>query len=293
MTTEIGDTKQSTMDAENNDADAEMNDESETVSVVAETSPSIPTRMDVFYNLNGSLGFVVGSSGFILAMHYSNWLPYFRYGSFAWLWGCVMYSIPLLQKLKGRRLSVSISTLKNCPWGIGDFGDYLCYQFYTIGCVLGGFFDEDSVVGFLPAINHIFVYGSFSLALEPLYQVFLFLTAEGSCRSRVSATKLFGSSSTTRVDSNINSNTDDSSSNISETEPSLPQLKLNWDRCLELFATTFFCAAGIFGGFPPHPSLDLPGVYFWLVGSLFSLARTFLMVYHRYQGLKAEAVPRN
>ena len=163
-----------------------------------------------------------------------------------------------------------MSTMKKCPWGIGDFGEYLCYQFYTIGCVLGGFFDEDSVKGFFPAINHIFVYGSFSRALEPLYQVFLCLTRGGSCRSGMSATKLCASSSTPRVDSNINStsnstsksnsNTEDNKTNISEVEPLLPQLKLNRDRCLELFATTFFCAAGVFGGFPPHPSLAPEGL---------------------------------
>jgi hypothetical protein len=288
------------MDAENNDADAEINAESEMVSVVAEASPIIPSRMDIFYDLNGSLGFVVGSSGFILAMYYTNWLPYFRYGSLAWIWGCIMYSIPLLQKIKGRRLSISTKNCCRrcslCPWGIGDFGAFLCYQFYTIGCVLGGFFDEEAVERFLPAINHIFVYGSFSLALEPLYQVFLFLTRGGSCRSRIGATKLCGSSSTTSVDSNLtadNNNSNNNNSNSNETETSLLQLKLNWDRGLELFAMTFFCAAGVFGGFPPHPSLALPGVYFWLVGSLFSMAGAFLMVYHRNQGLKAGAVPNN
>jgi hypothetical protein len=289
--TKIVDTKRPTTDVEKNEADVEMNattEDSETVLVAA--SPAIPTRMDIFFDFNGSLGFAVGSSGFIFAMYYTNWLPYFRYGSLTWIWGCVMYSIPLLQKLKGG------FSQRSCPWGMGDLGEFLCYSFYAIGCVMGGFFDEQAVDRFLPAINHTFVYGSFSLALEPLYQVFLFLTRGGSCRSRIGATKLCGSSSTTSVDSNLtadNNNSNNNNSNSNETETSLLQLKLNWDRCLELFAMTFFCAAGVFGGFPPHPSLALPGVYFWLVGSLFSMAGAFLMVYHRNQGLKAGAVPNN
>ena len=272
--TKIVDTERPTADAEKNEADVEMNlttTDSETASVAA--SSAIPTRMDIFYDFNGSLGFAVGSSGFILAMYYKNWLPYFRYGSLTWIYGCIMYSIPLLQKLKGG------FSQRSCPWGIGDLGEFLCYVGYTVGCVLGGFFDEQAVDRFLPAINHAFVYGSFSLALEPLYQVFLFLKRGGSCRSRMSATKLCGSSS------------DDDDDN--KTETSLPQLKFNWDRCLELFATTFFCAAGVFGGFPPHPAFALPGVYFWEVGSLFSVARSCLMVYRRSQGLKAEAVVSN
>ena len=255
--------------------DVEMNATSEgsgTVSAV-EALHDIPTRMDIFYDFNGSLGFAVGSSGFILAMYYENWLPYFRYGSITWIWGCVFYSIPLLLKFKNG-CSDSKSGCRS-PWGIGDLGLFLCCVFYTIGCVLGGFYGEEDVERFLPAINHAFVYGSFSLALEPLYQVFLFLKRGGSCRSRMGASKLCGSQQSTSLDDN-------------EETP----LKLNWDRFLELWAMIFFCAAGVFGGFPPHPSLALPGVYFWEVGSLFSVARSCFMLYTRKQGLKAEAAPK-
>ena len=229
---------------------------------------SIPTLMDIFYDFNGSLGFVVGSSGFILSMYFTDWLPYFRYGSLVWIYGCVMYSIPLFLKFRGWRFA------DRCPWGIGDFGGYLCYLFFVIGCILGGFFDEATVESFLPPINHTFLYGSFSLTLEPIYQGFLFLRRGGSFRSRMGATKLCGSS-TIHEDSN---NDDD--------ESVVTPLKINWDRFLELSATTFYCAAAVFGGFPPHPSLALPGVYFWEVGSLFSLARSFFMLYQRNQGLK-------
>ena len=51
----------------------------------------IKFRMEMFYDLNGSLGFVIGLSGFILSMHYNNCLPYFRYGSLFWIWGYVLY----------------------------------------------------------------------------------------------------------------------------------------------------------------------------------------------------------
>jgi len=229
---------------------------------------SFPTRMDIFYDLNGSLGFAIGSSGFILSMYFSNWLPYFRYGSLAWIWGCVFYSIPILLKLKQSR---DTTASYSCPWGIGDLGELLCYLFYTIGCVLGGFFDADTVEQFLPVINHTFLYGSFSLVLEPVYRVLLFLR------------KIFSTSPTNK--SNDTNNVD----NNTTTERSVsPMNEFNWDRCLELSATFFFCAAGVFGGFAPHPSLALLGVYFWEVGSCFSVARSFFMIHKRNQGLQNE-----
>lgn len=280
-------------DEENNITVANGEIEMDKVKGEQETTAPLdfPTRMDIFYDLNGSLGFAVGSSGFILSMYFSDWLPYFRYGSLTWIWGCVMYSIPLLLKFKGRSLSND-----GCPWGIGDLGEFLCYLFYTIGCVLGGFFDAETVEKFLPAINHMFVYGSFSLALEPAYQVWLFVRRGGSCASRARATKLCGgsdpsSSSSLRAhnwDDNSTAEDDDNSNNDTVTAPvSLPPLKLNWDRFVELNAMIFFCAAGYFGGFPPHPSMALPGVYFWEVGSLFSVARSVLMMHRRKQGLDA------
>ena len=265
MTT-IVDTKQPKNDVEMN----ATSEDSEVVSA-AEASSDIPTIMDIVYDFNGSLGFAIGSTGFIAAMYFDDWLPYFRYGSIIWIWGCVAYSIPLFLKFK-RDPSDSTKGF-TCPWDIGDLGLFLCCLGYTIGCILGGFFDGEAVDGYLPAINHSFVYGSFALALEPLYQVFLFLKRGGSCRSRMSATKLCGTPS------------------ASDDDKTETPLKFNWDRCFELCATTFFCAAGVFGGFPPHPSLALPGVYFWEVGSLFGLARSCHMVHRRNQGLKAQTVP--
>ena len=122
-------------DVENNTA-IPTNDHSET--------DFFPTRIDIFYDFNGSLGFAIGSSGFILAMYFENWLPYFRYGSLTWIWGCVFYSIPLLLKLKSKKDLDDSSNLehpRSCdtssfPWGIGDLGEFLCYLFYTIGCIL-------------------------------------------------------------------------------------------------------------------------------------------------------------
>ena len=254
-----------------------------------------PTRMDVFYDLNGSLGFAVGSSGFILAMYFEDWLPYFRYGSLAWIWGCVLYSIPLLQKMRG---TGGRGGAGGFPWNLGETGEFLCYLFYVIGCVLGGFFDEERVERYLPAINHMFVYGSFSLVLEPAHQVFLFLTRGGGCMERMAVTRLCGSSpSPPRVgedaipdgDSATGSASTDTGSRTvpaSNLGKPQPQLRLHWDRALELSATAFFCAAGVFGGFPPHPSLALPGVYFWEVGSLFSVARSVLLIRRRGRGLR-------
>jgi len=233
----------------------------------------IPTRMDIFYDLNGSLGFAIGSSGFILAMYYENWLPHFRYGSLAWIWGCVLYTIPLLFKLKGfsRQNGNDQDRRCNSPWDLGDLGEFLCYVFYIIGCILGGFFNEEKVEEFLPAINHMFVYGSFSLALKPTYQLIVYLYGKVG-----KATKSSASASST-----ISTDIDSDSNNVYD-EGNLQR----WDHFFELSAMIFFCAAGVFGGFPPHPSLALPGVYFWEVGSLFSVARSLLMMYRRDKGLK-------
>ena len=302
--------------------DVEMN-----TSIAIESTPSsstptididIPTRMDIFYDLNGSLGFAIGSSGFVLAMYYDQWLPYFRYGSLIWIWGCVFYSIPLLLKLKKgtskgnandngeeHTKSSSYRNMKDCynriPWDIGELGVFLCCLFYTIGCIFGGFFNLDTVERFLPLINHMFLYGSLSLSLEPAWEAYSFVTRGGSCMSRMRKTKLWGSSSRQygaidAADDVENSNGSTSSSDNNEdgekhaqfhqTQTQSIPLKFNWDRCFELSAMIFFCAAGAFGGFPPHPSLALPGQYFWEVGSLFSVARSIVMIRRRREGLK-------
>ena len=265
-------------DSEKSAPDVEMNTATEDDSASAmdaDATPNIPTRMDIFYDFNGSLGFAVGSTGFILEKYHDNWLPYFRYGSIAWIWGCVGYSIPLLLKL-GRKTS-NPGRPCGCRWGVGDLGMFLCCLFYTIGCVLGGFFNQTAVENFLLAINHTFLYGSFSLVLEPFYQVILFFARGGSLRQRVGATKLCGSPPGLR-----------DGDGAGDTPP--PPLKLSWDRVFELLAMVFFCAAAVFGGFPPHPSHVLPGVYFWEVGSLFSVARSFVMVRDRREGLKAQTM---
>lgn len=248
----------------------------------SEALSSIPSVMDIVYDFNGSIGFAIGSSGFILAMHFEdgNWLPYFRYGSLTWIWGSIAYWIPLFLKFKGTVSTAGDGSRKfKFPWDIADVGMFLCCLGYIVGCILGGFFDAPTVEKFFPAINHAFLYGSFSLTLEPLYQVYLFLRRKGSCRSRMSATKLCGTSSA------IDSGTDDDDD---EAEKTPAPLKISWDRFFELNAMIFFCAAGYFGGFAPHPSLFLPGVYCWEVGSLFSVARSFCMLNARKEGLKAQ-----
>ena len=242
--------------------------------VAANDGDSIPTKMDIFYDFNGSLGFAIGSSGFILAMYFENWLPYFRYGSLAWIWGSVLYTVPLIEKLiRG-----------NGPWDIGDWGEFLCYVFYTIGCVFGGFFNAETVERFLPAINHTFVYGSFSLAIKPTYQLILYLLAKIGVRSTNEANESSSSSATIPVgtDDNTSSSKDEKEAPVSATLSKI----IFWDWIFELGAMFFFCAAGVFGGVPPHPSLALPGVYFWEVGSFFSVARSFSMVSKRNEILK-------
>ena len=264
------------------DAEAEAEAEAPHVDI------TIPTLADICYDFNGSLGFAVGSSGFIFSMYFPNWLPYFRYGSLAWIWGCVAYSVPLLSKWKPKGGCPDSAKEKiACPWRIGEFGEFLCYVFYVIGCVMGGFFHEESVEEYLPVINHMFVYGSFSLALEPLYRVLLFFTQSSIRFSHKIAAKLTESPSPLTLPS-IHADNSSNNNNNNESSQSPLKLKLRLDRCLELLAIIFFCAAGLFGGFPPHPSLALPGVYFWGVGSLLCVARSFLMLYDRNQVLKAE-----
>lgn len=259
--------------------DIEMNGTEDSSETPSEASPSIPSVMNIVYDFNGSIGFAIGSSGFILAMYFDDWLPYFRYGSLTWIWGSIAYWIPLFLKFKGAVTKSDDGSSKfTFPWDIADVGMFLCCLGYIVGCILGGFFDTDTVESFLPAINHAFLYGSFSLTLEPLYQVYLFLRRKGSCRSRMSATKLCGTILA------VDRGEDDD-----EAEKPPAPLKLSWDRFFELNAMIFFCAAGYFGGFPPHPHLALPGVYCWEVGSLFSVARSFCMLNARKQGLKAQA----
>jgi len=201
------------------------------------------------------------------------------------------------------------------PWDIGDLGVFLCCLFYTIGCIFGGFFDYETVDKFLPLINHMFLYGSLSLALEPGYQAILFVVGGGSCLSRMKRTKLCGSPShqctknsdievdiehSSSCSTNDNNNGENSFEKHAEAQLREPTntrlsnieapLKLNWDRCFELGAMIFFCAAGVFGGFPPHPSWALPGQYFWEVGSLFAVARSIVMIHRRKKGLKRKEV---
>ncbi len=189
----------------------------------------------------------------------------------------------------------------NFPWDIGELGVFLCCLFYTIGCIFGGFFDLETVERFLPLINHMLLYGSLSLALEPAYEAILFMVRGGSCMSRMRKTKLWGVPSSQHsyayantADIEHNSTTSSSDNNEdngerqtqTQTQTQTLPLKFNWDRCFELGAMIFFCAAGAFGGFPPHPSLALPGQYFWEVGSLFSVARSVVMIRRRKEGLK-------
>jgi hypothetical protein len=121
-----------------------------------------------------------------------------------------MYSVPLLIKFRNRSSNNSC-----CPWGIEDLGEFLCYIFFIIGCIIAGCFNEETVLKYYPVINHMFVYGSFSLTLEPFYQVILFLTRGGNCRSRMGASKLCGSgvftttTTTTTTSDNDNGNDND------------------------------------------------------------------------------------
>ena len=272
--------------SENQEIDLERNLTSDVSLVVTSENAKVnfPTRLDIFYDLNGSLAFVIGSSGFILSMYHTNWLPYFRYGCLVWIWGCVFYTIPLLLKFKSEYSKAK--EMKICPWGIGDFGAFLCFLLYIIGCTLGGFFDEETVELYLPAINHMFVYGSFSLLLEPVYKLFVFLFKEKNSNGPDSSISNLKKGETSLPSSNDTSS--ESSTDKIDDNNKKEGMKFNWDCLFESGAILFYCGAALFGGFPPHPSAALPGVYFWEVGSLCSFARTLLMVQRRKQGLRSQ-----
>jgi hypothetical protein len=130
---------------------------------------------------------------------------------------------------------------------------------------LGGCFSEERVLEYLITINYLFVFGSFSLALEPLCQAGYFLFRCVRCSARLSDTVLFGSA-TTNFDGQL--------------------LSLNWDRVLELLAMSSFCVAGTFGGFGPNTTAIAAGVYYWEVGSIFCFFRSLLLWHTRRVGLR-------
>ena len=277
------------VDIENNVLPPEKDiDTTSAMVVVDDNAAAIPTLFDIFIHFSGSLSFVVGSAGYISSTYYENRLPYVCYGSFFMSYGCVMYSVPLFMKFRNRSSNNSC-----CPWGIEDLGAFLCYIFFIIGCILyilASYSNKESGLKYYPVIEHMFVYGSFSLTIEPFYQVILFFTRGGNCRSRIGASKLCGpgGSTTTITTTNDNDNDNDiDNDNVGSLVEVTTPLKLQWDRLLELFAIAFFCSGSISCGFYPHPDAALAGVYFAEIGSLLCLARSFLMVNKRRVGLKA------
>jgi hypothetical protein len=213
----------------------------------------IPSVKALIFDFNGSIGFVIGSSGFIFSIYFlDNWLPYFRYGCIAWIWGCLSYATPILSHpadTDGKKYSCS------------DAGVLLCMFLFIAGCILGGFFNEEQVLSWMLQINYLFVFGSFSLAIEPLCQAGYILFRCATCSARLSDTILFGSCSDGK-------------------------LSINWDRVLELLALSSFCVAGVFGGFGPNVKAITTGVYYWEVGSVFCFCRSMLMWHTRRVGLR-------
>ena len=130
-----------------------------------------------------------------------------------------------------------------------------------------------------------------------MYQLFLFLTTRKD-DNYVTTGKSGDFSCIRTPDGSDDDNSSNSNGNTASkknegaavTAAALPLKKINWDYFFEIGAMIFFCAAGLFGGFPPHPSLALPGVYFWEVGSFFSVARSCHMLHRRKQGLEKEAI---
>ena len=177
---------------------------------------------------------------------------------------------------------------------LGETGEFLSYLFYVIGCVLGGFFDEERVERYLPAINHMFVYGSFSLVLEPAHQVFLFLTRGGGCMERMAVTRLCGSSPSSppsRWGCHPRRRFRHRQRQQRHRQPHCPrQQPRQAAAAAEAPPGTgpsscpprpSSARRACSEDFPPHPSLALPGVYFWEVGLLFSVARSVLLIRRR------------
>ena len=182
---------------------------------------------------------------------------------------------------------------------LGETGEFLCYLFYVIGCVLGGYFHEERVERYLPAINHMFVYGSFSLVLEPTHQVFLFLTRGGGCMERMAVTRLCGSSPSSppsRWGCHPRRRFRHRQRQHRHRQPHCPrQQPRQAAAAAEAPPGTgpsscpprpSSARRACSEDFPPHPSLALPGVYFWEVGSLFSVARSVLLIRRRGRGLR-------
>jgi hypothetical protein len=226
----------------------------------------VPTKMDLLFSFNGSLSFVVGSSGFIISTYSENWLPYFRYGCVVWIWGCTSYLIPTFLQLKARKRGGGFTT--PFPWDLADCGEIICLACFIVGCILGGFVPAtaDDVLLLLGPINAFFVAGSFALTLNPLMQAILFvIKRQGSVYNRMTNSKLCGTGGTNG-------------------------LRSQGDRALELLTAASFCTAGVFGGYgPTFPAVRI-GNYFWEVGSVVCFLRSLLMWHNRRRGLAAPSI---
>ena len=151
----------------------------------------------------------------------------------------------------------------------------------------GAFFVAEAIDNkFLPTINHSFLHVSQFLAMEPLYQAFLFLRRGGSCISRMRVSQVIGSPSDMTCDTSSGAYKITSSED-SEVPAFPPALKLNLNRPFELCAMFFVFAEGVFRGFIPHPSLALLVQHFWEFGSLFSASQSLLMIQKRHRVRKA------
>src|SRR5690348_6785786 len=81
-----------------------------------EVAVPLVNRWDLVWDFNGSIGFIIGSSGFAVSTYKVDWLPHYRYGCILWIWGCLAYLAPVCIKL---------STCTN-PLVLGDIGLIIC-----------------------------------------------------------------------------------------------------------------------------------------------------------------------
>jgi hypothetical protein len=110
-----------TGDTENSDEDGDNN------KVSGNTNKKIPSVQALIYDFNGSIGFIVGSSGFIFSLYRrDNWLPYFRYGCCVWIWACIAYAIPILSK--------PAHDVTGQKYSCGEAGVLLCLFLFIAGC---------------------------------------------------------------------------------------------------------------------------------------------------------------
>ena len=131
------------------------------------------------------------------------------------------------------------------PLGIWEVGGFLFKFFWLVGCIFGGFFKEQTVEKYIPLINQMFVYGSFSLLLETVYKVFLCVQNKFNMLEKCGKRGTYGTYWIMDTQFQKDANTLESSELPSQRK--IQFNNWNWDWCNKLSTMLFFCLAGILG----------------------------------------------